>query len=47
MLELLVPEGANEDFGTLWNADHLGDGPHQGSVDPHQLLKSMNRGSNL
>ena len=40
VLELLVPEGSDEDFGTLGHADHLRNGPHQGAVDAHQLLEN-------
>lgn len=32
------PEGANVDPQHLWSVDHLSQGPHERTVDPHQLL---------
>lgn len=32
------PEGANIDPQHLWSVDHLSQGPHECTVDPHQLL---------
>ena len=32
------PEGANVDPQHLWSVDHLSQGPHECTVDPHQLL---------
>lgn len=33
------PEGANVDPQHLWRVDHLAQGPHECTVDPHQLLR--------
>ena len=38
MLELLIPERADKYFGALGHGQHLGDGPHEGAVHPHELL---------
>lgn len=36
--ERVGPEGANVDPQHLWSVDHLSQGPHERTVDPHQLL---------
>ena len=38
VLELLVPEGADEHLGALRHVDHLRDGPHEGAVHSHQFV---------
>lgn len=32
------PEGTNVDSQHLWSVDHLSQGPHESTIDPHQLL---------
>ena len=33
----LISQGANVNARHLWGIDHLSQGPHQGSIDAHQL----------
>lgn len=36
--ERMSPEGADVDPQHLWSVDHLSQGPHESTVDSHQLL---------
>lgn len=37
--ERMGPEGANVDPQDLWRVDHLSQGPHECTINPHQLLR--------
>lgn len=36
--ERMGPEGAYVDPQHFWSVDHLSQGPHERTIDPHQLL---------